>query len=306
MTDFLQLPASEAEPIKHNISFNDNDIKIISFETRDEILLYKSLSQRLSLLENSLEMDEKELYSIQEETNNLLVSFGEKEELLQRIQGLHRLYEAKKAIESQSVTSKELAKRLRTRIAPAKIGHLKSDIRSKLDSLEDSLPSEKELVQISPEQELMEMARSENYKPFIHLGETGQKLVIQQILNEYGERASVEHVHEFSLRIDQTVKNLAKMKDAKELLNGLETLPIPAFLNLDEQQKTEVAEKLIEMSGWDTFASLNRIIILLNKLIPIEERKKIKEKNIILLNEGELAFSLEVKNTDSDSIQIFK
>lgn len=304
MIEYTSLSACKAEPLKQ-ITIAIDGVKFTSSETIDEQALFFDLSKRLNLLENTLEINNQELNSIQELANDLIISNDEKNELNLRIKGIHRLYEVKSLIDSQIINTKEHAKQLRTRIAPIKMDKLKNELKEKLDSLIKSLPSEKlEPVKLSFEQELIEKAILEVGKPFDNLGKIGQVNVVKEVLSSFGEKATVEEIHKRTLAIEQAIESLVDVKDTNELVSRLEILPLSVFSTLSPKRKDTIAEKLLRISPWNNFASLNRIITLLDKQISINERKKEEEKNTIQINEGKEAFTLKIDNANNGILNV--
>ncbi len=297
MIDISSLPSSKAE-LLNEINASTKGVRFTYTESVDERNLYSNLNKRLTILETSLEIDKKELNAIQQESDSFRVSIEEKEEVLLRIDWLHRLYEVNEAI--QSVDTKETVEQLRRKITSVQTCPLKNELMATLESLAQSLPSEQtEQSQLSPEQELMEKAVEEAGDAFINLGRAGREYVVTKVIEEFGKDVPVASIQEAVTALECQVDSLAEIDDTQALQAQLEALPLSNYSRLSTERKQMVAEQLIENKQWKGLASLDRLIHQLDaKLSAAEEQNKVQGM------ESGVATDLDFNQLEGLAIQI--
>lgn len=302
MINFSSLPFSEAELVSE-VAVSIEGVRFTFHENQDERKIYNDLNKRLGVLETSLEMDNEELASIHQATDSFKVAIDDKEEVLLRIDWLRRLYEVKEVI--QSVDTKEYAERLRTMIASVQTCPMKNELMDELNSLIASIPSEQVgQEQMSLEQELMEKAIEEAGDVFINLGKAGREFVIEGVIKQSVKKATVEDVKENTIALEQRVESLADLKGQEELIHQLESLPIASFSPLSNERKARIAEKLLEMKNWNGLATLERVILQMDRFLTNEEQKQQEAKNTIVTSNGNAALTLDIKHVEDGRIQI--
>lgn len=297
MIDFSSLSSSKAEPL-NEIAVTFSDVRFTFTESVDERKLYSELNNRLTALETSLEIDKSVLASVLKETNSFRVESDEKEELLLRIDWLHRLFEVKEAI--QTVDSKESAEQLRSRIASVQTCPMKNELTANLDSLIESLPSEQvDQSQLSPEQKLMEQAIEEAGNDFINLGKAGRENIVQKALEEFGNNVSIDYLQEATKSLEQQVDRLAELRNEEALQVQLDNLPLPHYANLSAERKQMVTKQLLEKRNWKGLASLDRMILHLDSALA-----KAEEQEMQKIEESGIATSLDFKRLGGLAIQV--
>lgn len=284
MIDFTSLPSSKAEPFNGS-SFLNRDFQFTFTESLDESKTYSVINQRLNELEASLSVDNGKLASLQQEVYSFRMTNDEKEEVLLRINWLRRLYEVEEKI--QTVTTKEASVNLRETISSIHTCPLKNELITKLDSLVKTLPSEqKNQLQLSPEEELMKKAIEMGEDTFINLGKVGREHVIQTVVKQFGEKATVDEVQKAAVVLERKVKSLAGFSDPSVLIDLLEQLPLNNFIGLDSGRKEKIAVLLLELKEWNGLAALDRRILQLDRGITEAEQDAYERENTIKLQDG--------------------
>lgn len=287
MFDIDSLPSSKAVPV-NGISLTNKDFEFTYTASVDEKKLYKDISMRLIALEKSQDVNKKELEAINHMVEGFQIAIDEKEEILLRIDWLHRLYKVKEEIEF--VDTKEKVYALQTVIATVQTCPMKNELMAELNSLEQSLPSGVEDSEmLSSEQLLMEKAIEEAGDVFINLGKAGREFVIADVLNQFGDDSSIANVKECAIALEKRVESLSEVSERIELITHLEQLPLPTFTVLEAERKEKIMDHLIETSKWNGLTSLDRNIAQLDKAITKEELEQYEKENAIILSNGNKA-----------------
>lgn len=297
MFDINALPSTIAEPLSI-ARLTLEEVTLTYTENKDEEKLYKELSHRLIELERSLEVNKEELQLISELANSFQTSIDEKEEILLRIDWLNRLYRVKEEV--TEIYTNEKAKQLRRLLSPVQTCPLKKQLMEQIDILEKSLPEEK--IPVTQEQQLMERAIEEIGADFINLGKAGRDFVISEVLEQFGDNATMENVKTSTLALEQRVKDLLTVNDPTKLLNQLENLPLKLFSEFKNDRKEAIVNRLMQHKKWNGLAALDRIIVQLNRAITAEQKKKEEMENTILTADGKAALVLDIKNINEDRI----
>lgn len=302
MIDFSTLPFSEAKPVSEGATALEG-VLFTFHENKDEHKIYNDLNKRLSVLEASLEVDKEELASIQQATGSFRIEFNTKEEVLLRVDWLSRLYEVKKVI--KTIDTKEYAEQLRTKIASVQTCPMKSELMDELNSMVASLPSENtEHTQMLPEQELMEKAIEEAGEAFINLGKAGRDFIISDVLIQLGKKATIKAIQDQTQNLEQSVEALTGIKESRELVKQLESLPFPLFHALPIERKGKIVETLLEKNTWNGLASLDRMIAQLNKTLTKEEQEQEEARNTLLTSDAKVALTLNIKSVEDGRVQL--
>jgi len=230
----------------------------------------------------------------------MMLAIEEKQELLMRCQWLFGLYTVKEQI--ASVTTMAELKSLRSKISNVQTCPLKKELMEQLSALEQTL--EQEVVELSAEDALIEAVFEAGNEAFINLGKAGRDSVIRDVLKQLGKEATLKAVLEHTNTLEQRVEALTDIKESQELLNQLESLPIPSFHALPAVRKGRIAESLLENNNWNGLALLNRMIAHLDKAITNEEQQQEEAKNTILTTDGKAALTLDIKNVVDGRIQL--
>lgn len=302
MINYKFIPASTAQQLSE-VSKLNCEFEFTITESIDEKKLFDTINTKLIALETKIEIDIVELNAISKMVEEFRIAIDEKEELHLRIDWLKRLYQAKEEI--QAVDNKEKAKRLRKLIISVQTCPLKQQLLSKLDELEQSLNEENAiLAEFSREQQLMEKAIKEAGDVFINLGKVGREFVIASVLQQFGERTSMDSVKENAVAIEQRVTMLAELNDPDEMISCLKQLPLSSFNQLKTSIKEEIAKRLIDHNKWNGLSALDRQIVHLEKVINNEERKQEEAKYTIETENGRAAFALNVENDNLGIVKI--
>lgn len=302
MIDFTSIPTSTAQQLYENNFFNIK-YKFTYTGSIDEKKLYHAISTRLIALETSLDINRAELEAINNMAKEFQTITDEKDEVLLRIDWLHRLYQTKEEI--GFVDTKEKAKYLSRLLAHVQTCPLKKQLMVELDLLEQTLPEEKIAVIVpSINEQIMERAIEEIGELFINLGKVGREFVITSVLEKFGDNANVDNVKESAFSIEQRVSVLSKVTDPAELIASLEQLPLQSFVDLNNDRKEEVAKRLFEQNKWNGLAALDRRIIQLVRAISIDDRKQEVAENNIQTKDGNAVLTLNIENTIEGIIKV--
>lgn len=295
------VPYSKAQQLT-DISLSKGYTFTYTAFVEDKKQLYKDINKRLIILETSLNKDNEELESIYSWATELLNE--EREEVFLRLNWLKQLYKIKDEIEF--VDTKEKVNQLRRSISTVQTCPMKKQIMSELDELEQLLPEE-ELTpnDMSTEQLLMEKSIEEAGEVFINLGKSGREFVISNVLKQNGENATIESIRESSFTLENRIKKLIEIDDLKEFIDLLEQLPIRSFSSLNGKVKKNIAKQLIEVKGWNGFASLERRI----EQLAMQGREEKEDENIIKTSIYHAAITLDInigKDTKEESSNYYK
>lgn len=302
MFDYSTLPASSADAAMGSLLM-DGMMTYTFMESVDEGLLYKDLNKRLMALETSLTIDKDALQVIMDDAKGFRLLFGEKDEVMMRIGWLERLDKVQQ--EMGSLQTREEAQQLSRLIASCQTSPLKNHLITKLDSLVETLPSEQvEDVQMTAAEVLMEKAVEEAGDTFINLGKAGRDSVIADILEQFGKNAAIEAVREHTIALEQRVEALTATTDGDEFIKQLGSLPLPSFHALPADRKGRIAENLLEKGKWNGVASLDRMIVHLDKAITNEEQRLEEAENTLLTSDGKAALTLDIKSVVDGKVQL--
>lgn len=297
MFDFTSLPSSVAKPLNVlDLTEKYNNFTFTQFI--DEGKLYSEINNELIKLETSTELNSIGLEKIIRLSEQLQGEQEWKEEVLSRIDWLHRLYKAK--AEMGSVGTKEELKQLRVLVAPVQTCPLKTQMLAEIDSLEASMSLEDTSKEQTGFELLMEKAVNEVGKEFINLGKVGREYVITEVLIQEGNQATTAHVQTLAGQLEQRVLLLSGIEDRAELIAELDQLPLAFFASLHEAKKERVAEALIQEKGWTGLFSLERKITQISNAIDREEREKYERENVIDLPDGKAAATIDLRYNPID------
>ncbi|MCM3761016.1 hypothetical protein M3212_09490 [Alkalihalobacillus oceani] len=292
------LPSTVAESVDE-IEIVIDDCVLSFTENRNEKLLYDELNKRLLELERSVDILQSKLEMIQSKAEEFQIAVEEKEEILLRIDWLHRLYEAKEQLEK--VDTKEKAKQLRRSISGVQTCPLKKQLMNEIKTIEASLPSEKK-SEPSMEEKTMERAIQHAGKDFINLGRAGREYVIQQVLANEGEKIEIEQIKQVTVQVEKQVETLKEVDDLSEMISQLMQLPLPLFPKFEADRQKAIAERLLESKLWNGLATLERMIKHLDRLLTKEQKEKEEEENTIVTDDGKAALVLNIENDEQASI----
>ncbi|MGJ9458136.1 hypothetical protein [Oceanobacillus sp. CF4.6] len=284
--DFSTLPSSVATKEITEFPRTNEQYCVTYTEKIDEPKLYKELSNRLGILELSLEINNKELNDIESLVNDIHISIGLKGELLFRINWMNRLYLAKEKI--AFIDSMDKAKEVKKLISAVQTCPLKTSLMKELDTLVKSLRVEDTTPEISLEQKLMMKSIQEAGSEFINLGKAGRDYVVAEVIDKYRNDATVAAVKENTTALEESIKELTNLKDKKVLLENLRELPLVNFPSVSTERLDIIHDQLIQSEPWNGLASLDRLIKQLDRNITHQERVKAEQKNKSLLEDGKL------------------
>lgn len=225
------------------------------------------------------------------------ILLDEKEELMLRIDWLHRLYRIKEEV--NQVHTIEKVKELRRTLSSVQTCPLKKQLLTELQSIENTFPEEK--PHVTREGELMEKAITEIGADFINLGKAGREYVIKEVMKTNGEERTMEQIRNATTTLESNVTALKECHTKEELLSKLETLPLPSFSSLRGDRKEAIAERLLDNKTWNGLHSLERIIQHLNRIIAKEEEEK---ETITIEHNGKAAVSFCVDNEKNNVVKI--
>lgn len=302
MYTYSMLPARHAEVVIEPLGV-DETLKYTSTESMDEDQLYKDLNTRLLTLEIALIIDEESLQLILHDAKGLRFSVGEKEEVLMRIVWLKRLEQVQQNL--IDVQTKEEAQKQMGIISSCQTSPLKNQLTTQLVQLIKSLPSKSnETIQISAEDKLMEKAIVEAGDIFINLGKSGRDFVIAEVLQQFGEKSTVEAIQEHTVQLEQRVVSLADVKGRSGLIQQLESLPIKLFSTLSVERKVEIAERLLEVNQWTGLAKLERMTLQWDRFFTNREQNQRETENTIHTSGGQAALTLDIKDVVDGRVQL--
>lgn len=302
MSNYSILPASHAEAVIMPLVI-DKTINYTFIESIDETELYKDLDKRLMKLEIVLTIDEETLLQLIHDSKEFRFLVEEKEEILMRIDWLKRLGQVQQSL--SDVQTKEEAQKQMRLISSCQTSPLKNQLTTQLDHLIQSLSSESnETIQASEDEKLMEKAIEEAGDAFINLASSGREYVISDVIQQYGDKATIKAIQEHTVVLEQRVVSLADVKGQAELIQQLERLQMASFSSLSIKRKEQIAERLLEVGKWSGIASLERLILQLNRLFTHEEQEQEAAAYTIHTLDGKAALTLDIKDVVDGRVQL--
>ncbi|MFD0942360.1 hypothetical protein [Savagea faecisuis] len=269
MINFMSFPGSSAVEVS-KASVLDESLKYTSTIVVDEIGLYEDLNIRLMELEKALDIDVEALQSIIDDTSKMMIRWGEKNELLLRINWLERLLKVQQEI--NNVTTYKQADELRIYISSCQTSPLKKQLQERLDDLLEALPQES--IEKTDIEQLMDFAIENVGDDFINLGKSGREEVINRLYTQFGVNVPVNKIQDEVIALEEKVARLVKVEDVQILRDQLETLPLSNYPRLSSERKQVVTEQLMESRQWKGLASLDRLIHQLDAKQRVAEEQK--------------------------------
>lgn len=277
MINFMSFPGSSAVEVS-KASVLDESLKYTSTIVVDEIGLYEDLNIRLMELEKALDIDVEALQSIIDDTSKMMIRWGEKNELLLRINWLERLLKVQQEI--NNVTTYKQADELRIYISSCQTSPLKKQLQERLDDLLEALPQES--IEKTDIEQLMNFAIENVGDDFINLGKSGREEVINRLYTQFGVNVPVNKIQDEVTALEEKVARLVKVEDIQILRDQLETLPLSNYPRLSSERKQVVTEQLMESRQWKGLASLDRLIHQLD----IKQRVAEEQKDLQIMESG--------------------
>lgn len=269
MTDFTKLASSE--PMEEDTS--STLMKNVHFTHNETIIhpkLYRILSEKLTILEKSVEITKVALNIIKKEANTLDLTLEEKEDISLRLNWLFRLVEIQDTL--SFLTYKEDAERTSLKLSSVPNYPLKEKLNNELDKLTKTLNSEPCIeVKKTDAEKLMEIAFDQVGDAFINLGKEGREHVVKKVLEEFGEKASTEQIQEQTNELENSAAILKAMSNPIELVVQLETLPFKSFQKLTSDDKQKLAIELLSTNEWHGLANLSRLVYRLIEKANLQE-----------------------------------
>ncbi|MDH4620183.1 hypothetical protein [Brevibacillus sp. AY1] len=259
----------------------------------NERTLFTDIDRKLNKLENSTDFELIDIEELVKLSEQIELASEEKEISLIRIDWLQRLHKAKG--ELCSADTKEKLKHLRHIIAPVQTCPLKNQLLDEIEFRETAMSEEAISKEHDEFKLLMDCAIKELGDVFINLGKSGREYVITEVQKQQEDGANTVHVKDCVERVVQKVHALLNLTDRVKLIAELDQLPIPIFSNLVVGRKERIADTLIQEKGWSGLVSLERRIAQINNDIDREERENYERKNVIVLPEGKVAATIDLR-----------
>lgn len=277
------VPVTYANELTDDISLKPNDIFITVTEKQDEKSLYKQLSNRLLELEKSLELDYKELNAIQQSTNNFMIEMEYKDSILTRIDWLYNLYEAWEKI--NNIATLQQAEQIKKSIAVVQTCPLKNKLKQKLETMINSMQT----TEYSQEEALMNLAIDQAGEEFINLNSAAREFIITELVRNYHDEDIIQKVQKYTTFLNQQSIELKQLQNEEEFKERLQQLPLEDYHSIPAARINFIVPELMTKKAWDGLATLDYLIIQMNRVLKKQELDKKKQEKEKLLQKGKLS-----------------